>query len=34
MTLHQTLTLIDIVRRALLMIVRHLEKLQDELKGE
>jgi len=32
MTRAQTLALLDIVRRALLMIVRHLEGLMGELK--
>jgi len=34
MTQAQTLALLDIVRRALIMIVRHIERLQRELKGE
>jgi len=34
MTTEQTLVLLDIIRRALIMIVKHIEKLQRELKGE
>jgi len=34
MTLTQTQALLAIIRRALIMIVKHIEKLQRELKGE
>jgi hypothetical protein len=33
MTREQTLALLEIIRRALIMIIRHIEKLERELKG-
>jgi len=33
-TLEQTLALLEIVRRALIMIVKAIEKLEKQLKGE